>query len=340
MENAKNTETAKNAKTAENSANAANAANTANTATSNAEKYLLVFGHKNPDLDSICAAIAYAEFKKISGTSAKAMRLGDINSESQYALKKFGIEPPELLSDAEGKTVALVDHNELAQSARNIAASNIAEVIDHHRIAFSWPKPIYFHAEAVGSTSTIVAELYFKSDAPMTQGISGLLLAAIISDTVAFKSPTTTQKDKDIAKTLSETSGIKIEDLAAGIIEKKTALEGLTALQILNKDLKEYTFGGKKFAIGQIELANTAQAAPFAENLLKEMNFMLKLGYYGVALACTDIIKGETEMLYVGEGAMLFEKACGQKFRNSKIPLPGIISRKAQLVPLLEKAFA
>lgn len=170
----------------------------------------LVFGHKNPDTDTICSAIAYADLKNKIGVQAEAVRLGEINGETQYALDFFKQEAPRFIETAanETKQVILVDHNEFQQSVSDIDQVQVTEVIDHHRIAnFETSEPLYYRAEPVGCTATILNKMYKEHQVTIEKEIAGLLLSAIISDSLLFKSPTCTQQDVDAAHELAKIAG-------------------------------------------------------------------------------------------------------------------------------------
>lgn len=159
---------------------------------------VLIFGHKNPDTDTICSAIAYAELKTKLGMDVEPVRLGEMNGETKYALDYFKVEAPRLVEKVanEVKNVILVDHNERQQSADDINEVRVLEVIDHHRIAnFETSDPLYYRAEPVGCTATILNKLYKENGVQIRKEIAGLMLSAIISDSLLFKSPTCTSED-------------------------------------------------------------------------------------------------------------------------------------------------
>ena len=167
---------------------------------------VLVFGHKNPDTDSICSAIAYANLKSELGVNAEPVRLGEINSETKYALEYFQVNVPRLVEKVaqETKQVILVDHNESQQSADDIDEVRILEVIDHHRIAnFQTSDPLYYRAEPVGCTATILNKLYKENGVKIKKEIAGLMLSALISDSLLFKSPTCTERRYCSSKRIS-----------------------------------------------------------------------------------------------------------------------------------------
>lgn len=171
----------------------------------------MIFGHKNPDTDTICSAIAYADLKVKLGLEAEAVRLGEVNGETQFALDFFNVDAPRLVETVANETnsVILVDHNERQQSVSDIDQVQITEVIDHHRIAnFETSQPLYYRAEPVGCTATILNKLYKENNVEITKPIAGLMLSAIISDSLLFKSPTCTEQDIAAAKELAEIAGV------------------------------------------------------------------------------------------------------------------------------------
>ena len=157
-----------------------------------------IFGHQNPDTDAIASAIIMADFEQLTGNSeATPYRLGDINPETKFALDHFEVKAPELLSDnLDGQEVILVDHNEFQQSAETISDAEIKHVVDHHRIAnFETASPLWYRAEPVGCTATILYKMYKERGFEIKPHIAGLMISAIISDSLLFKSPTCTDED-------------------------------------------------------------------------------------------------------------------------------------------------
>ena len=157
-----------------------------------------IFGHKNPDTDSITSSLVMAEFEKQMGNSeAKACRLGNINKETEYVLNYLGMEAPELIENVEdGANVILVDHNSPKESIENLENVNVVKVVDHHKIALETAYPLFYRAEPVGCTETVMYKLYRENNIEVDKTIATLMLSAIISDTLLLKSPTTTEDDK------------------------------------------------------------------------------------------------------------------------------------------------
>lgn len=216
---------------------------------------VLVFGHKNPDTDSICSAIAYAELKKALGMNAEAVRLGEINGETEYALKTFNREVPRLIKTVsnETNTVILVDHNERQQSVDDIDKVKIIEVVDHHRISnFETSDPLYYRAEPVGCTATIINKLYKENGVQIEKNIAGLMLSAIISDSLLFKSPTCTEEDVAAARELAEIAGVDIEKYGLEMLKAGADTSGKTVEELLTLDAKEFQMGNHKVVIAQV----------------------------------------------------------------------------------------
>lgn len=303
---------------------------------------IYIVGHKNPDTDSICSAIAYADYLKKKGKEAVAVRIGKINPETEFVLNYFRVKAPKLLKDVTGKKIILLDHNEKTQSPVNIEKAKILEVIDHHKINFEISEPIYFLVKPVGSTSTLIAQKYFADKkVKMSKKIAGLLLSAILSDTVVFRSSTTTKEDIEMAKKLAKIAKIKnLENFGIEIKKKKATLKGLSSEKILKSDFKIFDFSGKKVGIGQVEIVNPDEIKERKNELIKNFQKILEKEKFDLLiLMATDIIKIGTEILAVGKTEYL-EKAFGKKVKDNSLYLKGVISRKKEIVPPLMKAFS
>ncbi|MEM5852785.1 MAG: manganese-dependent inorganic pyrophosphatase [Candidatus Aenigmatarchaeota archaeon] len=292
---------------------------------------IYVVGHKAPDTDSVCSAIVYAGLKGF-----KPVVAGEINEETKYVLDYFKVPIPEKIENASGKTLVLVDHNEPSQ--RVDGAEKIIAIIDHHKMNFNYPEPIFVHVEPVGSTATIIAKMFLE-EIKKDETYSGLLLAAILSDTVVFKSPTTTEDDRKIAEELAKVA--KIPDMIKFGIEikkVKTNIKNREIPDIILEDFKDYEFFGKKVGIGQVEVVDLEEVEERKGEIL---DFLKKLkedrGYEIVLFMATDIMKEGTELYFVGNH-IIVEKAFGFKLEGNSIWLPGVMSRKKQVVPGIEKA--
>jgi len=306
------------------------------------EEKIYIIGHKQPDTDSICAPIAYAQYLKQKGENAVAVKSGEINPETKYVLDYFETEVPETLTDATKKTIILLDHNEKTQSLDNIDKAEIIEVIDHHKIDFQCTNPIYFHNEPIGSTSTIIAKKYFNDkDVNLDKKTAGLLLSGILSDTVIFKSPTSTSEDKEIAEKLAGIAEIKnIQDFGIEIKKSKASLEGLTTEQIILSDFKIFEFGKIRIGGGQVEVLGMDEINEKKQELLEKLKEIAqKENYDLVMLIATDIIKQDSLLLFF-EKDNYIEKAFNKKPENNTLYLEGVMSRKKQIIPPLAKLFS
>lgn len=304
---------------------------------------VLVFGHKNPDTDTICSAIAYADLKKELGLLAEPVRLGEVNGETQYALDKFQFEAPRLVDKVAGEAdgVILVDHNERQQSADDIDQVRILEVIDHHRIAnFETSDPLYYRAEPVGCTATILNKIYKENNLEVPKAIAGLMLSAIISDTLLFKSPTCTEQDIAAAMELAEIAGVNAEEYGLAMLKAGADLSDKTISQLISLDAKEFTMGSAKVEIAQVNAVDPnevmdkqaeLEAAIQATIAAKDLDLFL--------FVVTDILTNDSVALALGKSADAVEKAYNVTLNNNIAVLKGVVSRKKQIVPVLTEAF-
>lgn len=305
---------------------------------------VLVFGHKNPDTDSITSAIAYAYLKKELGLDAEAVRLGDVNDETAYALEKFGFEAPRPVTNVAGEVdgVILVDHNEFQQSADDIADVKILEVVDHHRIAnFETADPLYYRAEPVGCTATILNKLYKENGVEIPADIAGLMLSAIISDSLLFKSPTFTGEDRKAADELAEIAGVDAEEYGLAMLKAGADLSKKTLEELVNMDAKEFEMGGKKVVIAQVntvDINDVLGRKKELEDLLYRIIAERELGLY--MLAITDILNNDSTVLVLGSESKAACAAFNVPLEDNLALLKGIVSRKKQIVPVLTEALS
>jgi len=302
---------------------------------------IYVVGHKNPDADSICAAIACAEMLNDLGYTAVAARAGELNAETAFVLSEFGLEPPALLVPTPDMAVYLVDHNEPAQMPDGVTQEQVVGVVDHHKLGgLKTSAPIYFRAEPLGSTCTILARMLGEMRIEPSRQIAGVLLSGIISDTLLFRSPTCTPLDEQIAHRLAEHAGVNLEHYGMQMLKKKSEIEDKSASELLKRDLKEFSFAGHRVAIGQVELMDFSQIEPKMDALLEEMRAMLDEGYELVVLMITHILSKKSRLYAVGTRNTLsvFERAFDGRLENGYIERP-VVSRKKEVVPPLERAF-
>ncbi|WP_147534010.1 manganese-dependent inorganic pyrophosphatase [Bacillus marasmi] len=304
---------------------------------------IFIFGHKNPDTDTICSAIAYADLKSKLGFEVEPIRLGSVNGETQYALDTFGAEAPRLVEQvsAEVKHVILVDHNERQQSANDIDQVKVLEVIDHHRIAnFETSDPLYYRCEPVGCTATILNKMYKENGVAIEKNIAGLMLSAIISDSLLFKSPTCTDQDVAAAKELAEIAGVNAEEYGLAMLKAGADLSQKSIAELISLDAKEFTMGNAKVEVAQVNAVDTndvmsrqAQLEDALNSVIADKNLDLFL------FVVTDILTNDSVAVALGQEAGVVEEAFGVKLENNSAVLKGVVSRKKQIVPPLTDAF-
>ena len=303
-----------------------------------------VVGHSNPDTDSVTAAIAFANYLKSTGTDAKAcmqIAAADLNPESKVVLEKFNLTAPEELTDAAGKDVALVDFSDIAQAPANIGDANLVAIVDHHKIGdITTGSPILFYNKPVGCTCTVLLEMYKNNNVELPKDIAGGMLCAILSDTVNFKSPTCTDEDKAAVAELLQITGVTDQDaLFMEMLKAKSSVEGVPAKDLIFRDYKDFDMNGKKVGIGQIELATLDQVADIRDNLYKAVQEVKAEGRHSVLFMLTDVVKEGTDLMVVSDEPAIIEGAFNAKLEGQSMWVNGMMSRKKQTVPPLQKAF-
>ncbi len=304
------------------------------------ENKTLVFGHKNPDTDSICSALVSEILNRKNGWDTKAVRLGKINKETQYILNYLGIEAPELIERVEeGQEVLLVDHNEFNQSVEGIEKAKILGVTDHHRISnFETSEPLYYTAKPYGCTSTILFEEFkqFGHEIERTEAI--LMASAIISDTLLLKSPTTTEHDKKALEELGKIANINIEEYGIEMLKAGTDLNEFSAEELINIDAKSLCKNETKFVIAQVNTVSIEDVLKRQNDIEEAINKTIKEKELNLfVLAITDILNSNSEVIALGEKSNIIEKAFGKKLDNNRAFLEGVVSRKKQLLPFIDK---
>lgn len=304
---------------------------------------ILVFGHQNPDTDAIGAAIAFSELQKQKGQDTEAVALGEAGEETQFALDYFGLKAPRVITKATDETtnVMLVDHNEFQQSVDDIEDVSILSVVDHHRIAnFNTADPLYYRAEPVGCTSTIILKLYKEAGLSPEKAVAGIMLSAIISDTLLFKSPTCTQEDIDAAQELAEIANIDVNDYGLKMLKAGTNLSDKSAAILLDMDAKSFPMNDKTVRIAQVNTVDLQEVFDRQSELEKAMEEANKESNYDLfVLLVTNILDSDSELLVIGEPSEMVEKAFDIKLDNHRAFLKGVVSRKKQVVPPLTASF-
>lgn len=238
------------------------------------------------------------------------------------------------------KKLILIDHNERNQSVRDIEEADIIEIVDHHRIAnIATDSPIMFRAEPVGSSATIVSEMFFESGIRPSKKVAGLLCAAIISDTLLFRSPTTTYVDKRVLSRMSKLADLDVEDFAGKMFRAGTSLKGRDPKDLIDGDVKTFGIGDEKIRVGQVMTLDPEELEPIKDELVELMEAKIKEnGETMFVLVLTDIFKENSELLVVGKHQEDVERVFGHRVENGTISAPGVLSRKKQVIPKLTKA--
>lgn len=305
------------------------------------EEKVLIFGHKNPDTDSICSALVKEILNKKNGCEkSQAARLGNITKETQYALDYLGIKAPELIEKVEkGQEVILVDHNEFNQSVEGIENAKILSVTDHHRIAnFETAEPLYYIAKPYGCTSTILFEEFKQMGHKIEKTEAILMASAIISDTLLLKSPTTTEHDRKALEELGKIANINVEEYGLEMLKAGTDLDDYSEEELINLDAKSLDKEGTKFVIAQVNTVSIEDVLKRQEKLEEAINKEIEeKGLSLFVLAITDILNSNSEIIALGSKAELVEKAFDKKLENNRAFLEGVVSRKKQLLPLIDK---
>ncbi len=306
---------------------------------------ILVFGHQNPDTDAITSAISYAYLLNQQGLEAEAVALGQVNEETAYALNEFGQEAPRVIESigTQTDTVALVDHNESQQSVADLAEVEVHSVVDHHKIGdFTSAAPLTFIAKPYGCSQTIIFELFQEKGIEIPKEIAGLMLSAIISDTLLFKSPTTTDKDQEVGLALAEIAGVDVEAYGLALLKSGTNVDAKSASEIADGDAKSFEMNGKPVRIGQINVVDVDDVLKRKDEVIAAMKDLVAENEYAAfLLVVTNILTSDSEGLLVGSEDFMqhAEQAFGGQVNDNQIALPGVVSRKKQVVPPLEATF-
>ena len=300
---------------------------------------IIVFGHKNPDTDSICSSIVMADLQtKVRGQEVIACRLGEINEETQYALNYFKAETPKLIDKVEeGQVVIMVDHNEFSQTVEGIENAKIDTVIDHHKINnFKTSEPLFYYAQPVGCTATLLYELYKLNNVEIEPKIAGLMLSAIISDTLLLKSPTTTEKDKKALEELEKLANVDKEVYGLEMLKAGTNLDKYTEKELINLDAKMMESQDLKYMVAQVNTVSIPDVLKRKEKIEKEIQDAIKENDLSLfVFVVTDIVNSNSEAIVLGDRTDLISKT--YEINDNIAVMPGVVSRKKQITPVIEK---
>jgi len=307
-----------------------------------------VTGHKSPDTDSIAAAISYSYLKRQLGMDAVAARAGEPNKETKFALDYFKVEAPVLLtnvarkSESDEKTkIILVDHNESKQCVDGIKDADVLELIDHHRLGdFETESPIFILIRPVGCVNTVIYGLYKQNGVKPSKEVAGMMLSAIISDTVLFRSPTCTEEDKKAVNELAEIAGVDYEKYGMDMLKAGADISDYPAEKLAHNDTKEFEAGGKTFSCGQISVMDVDPINAKKADIMKALEATkAEKNYEASYLMVTNILTEDTFLWFTKGAEEVAEKAFGKKAEDGMVYLPKVMSRKKQVAPFLLKVY-
>ena len=301
----------------------------------------LIFGHKSPDTDSTGSPLIWEWFLNETGIPSKAVLLGTPNTEAAFVAKEWGFDLPEVITDVENdQSCVIVDTNNPAELPSNINNADVLAIIDHHKLAggLETKNPINITIRPLACTATIMHQMMGDTAKKMPKGVKGLMLSCILSDTLAFRSPTTTEIDKELAETLAKDLKVDIEEYAGRMFEAKSDVSAFSEAELLRMDSKEYAVDGKKFRVSVLETTAPKMILDRKDALVKAMPDVAKEdGVDQVLLFVVDILKEEATMLVPNDlTKTVAEKSFDAKVDGDSVVLPGIMSRKKQIIPALK----
>lgn len=304
----------------------------------------LIFGHTNPDTDTITSAIAYAYLKEQLGENVEAVSLGEPNSETLFALDYFKVPVPRKVETVatEVNTVILVDHNEPQQSVADIDKVKVKEVIDHHRIAnFETSDPLYYRAEPVGCTATILHKLFKENEVVIPKEIAGLMLSAIISDSLLFKSPTCTDEDVKAANALASLAEVNVDEYGLSMLKAGADLSDKSIEELLTLDAKTFTMGQSQVEIAQVNTVDPSELLEKQAEIEVAINDRVASRELDLfVFVITDILVNDSVILALGSKTDAIKPAFNVDLVNNQARLKGVVSRKKQIVPTLTDTLA
>jgi manganese-dependent inorganic pyrophosphatase len=302
----------------------------------------LVFGHTSPDTDSTGSPIIWAWYlNEVKGEDAAPALLGQPNSEAAFMLKRWGLETPKIIEDVEAdQPVVIVDTNNPSELPRSINSADIRSIIDHHRLVggLETRGPLEIRIEPVACTATIMWKMIGKHMAQAPEGIKGAMLSCILSDTLEFRSPTTTPEDEALAHQLAEDLGIDIGDYAAQMFAAKSDVSAFSDTELLRMDSKEFDLPAMKFRVSVLETTAPKVVLERKESLMQAMPVIAaEDGVDQVLLFVVDILNEEATLLIPNAVVKaVAEKSFGVEAEGDTVVLPGVMSRKKQIIPVLK----
>ena len=301
-----------------------------------------VFGHKSPDTDSTGSAIIWAWYlNEIKGISAQAKLLGEPNTEAAFVLNCWSLEKPAILTElADDTQVVIVDTNNPAELPENINSADITAIIDHHKLVggLETKGPIDITMRSLACTATVMYDLMGQDADRMPQAIKGVVLSCILSDTLEFRSPTTTNHDRDIANKLASDLGVDIPSYACEMFEAKSDISAFSDAELLRMDSKNYAVGHTKFRVSVLETTAPKVVLDRKDSLMESMRDVANQdGIDQVLLFVIDILRQEATFLIPNDLVKaVAQNSFGVDVSGDTVVLPGIMSRKKQIIPNLK----
>lgn len=301
-----------------------------------------IFGHTTPDSDSIVGALSLSYLKNQLGEDTIPVRQGEVNPETAFILDRFGFKAPELKTEFAGENVYLIDFMERSQSPKDIDEATILGIVDHHKLGdLKTDTPLEMWVRPVGCSNTIVKEMYDHYNVEIPKDLAGMMMCAILSDTVIFKSPTCTKTDTKAVKELAAIAGIE-DPKALGMemfIVKSDVLNDTKEALVL-RDFKDFNMGGNTIGVGQLEVVDLSVFDNMKEELFDAMQKIKDEGdRHSVLLLLTDIMQEGSQLLVLSDVPEKIESAFDLTLTDKQVWLPKVMSRKKQVIPFLEKQF-
>ncbi len=301
-----------------------------------------VFGHTNPDSDSIVGAISLSYLKNQLGEDCVPTRQGKISAETEFILNKFGGTVPELKTSYAGENVYIIDYSDYGQAPEDIKEATILGIVDHHKLGdIITSTPLECWIRPVGCSNTVVYEMYKSFDVEIPKNIAGMMMMAILSDTVIFKSPTCTKVDTKAVKELAKIAGVEdYKALAMEMFIVKSGVEGSSARELNTRDYKPFDMNGKKVGVNQLEMIDISALDDKKEMLFDDMQKMKEEdGLHTMMVLLTDIMKEGSQVLVLSDEPEKIEKGLDIKLENNQAWMPGVLSRKKQIIPFIQPQF-
>jgi manganese-dependent inorganic pyrophosphatase len=306
-------------------------------------KTIYVAGHKSPDLDSVIGSMAYAYLKQQLDSENQYQPIvpGELNNETDYIITTYNLERPPLKESIANESVILVDHNESYQAIDGISDAMILEVIDHHKLSFDYHTPIKIIIEPIGSSCSVIYKLFRAERITIPQNLAAAMLAAVLTDTVITKSPTTTPEDVEIIRELSSIAAIPDwQEFGMTIFKVRSSVADKSSAEIVTSDFKDFDIAGNKIGIGQVETVDVTEFDTKLAELITALDTKRNAeGYHTVMLFITDIIAEESIFLISSDAAPEIAQAFGQSLDQHMFTAP-VMSRKKQVIPTLTQYFS